>query len=147
MIYNHFHTLTTVEPLPFCTCANQNKDDKTKGQTPTIRTRLAIRTLYVKLDTLHTVCPQLYPLFHYTTNSLAYTLLIMNAMPKPTQHKPPPQQLSQRSKCNPPVFCFRHFAFFSDACLMYTENESCLLTYFVLIQTLSQLNKFFLTST
>ena len=112
MIYNHFRTLTTVEPLPFCTCGNQNKDDKTKEQTPTIRTRLAIRTLYVKFDLLHTVCPQLYPLSHYTTNSLAYTLFILNAMPKPTQHKPPPPQLSQRSKCNPPVLFFGHFAFF-----------------------------------
>ena len=113
MIYNYFRTLTTVEPLPlpFCTCANQNKDDKTKGQTPTIRTRLAIRTLYVKLDPLHTVCPKLYPLFHYTTNSLAYTLFILNAMPKPTQHKPPPPPLSQRSQCNPPVLFFGHFAF------------------------------------
>ena len=121
MIYNHFRTLTTVEPLPFCTCANQNKDDKTKGQTPTIRTRLAIRTLYVKLDPLHTVCPQLYPLFHYTTNSLAYTLFILNAMPKPTQHKLP---LSQRSKCNPPVFCFWTIRFFFRTRALCTPKTS-----------------------
>ena len=112
MIYNHFRTWTTVEPLPICTCTNQNKDDKTKEQTPTIHTRLAIRTLYVKLDPLHTVCPQLYPLSPYTTNSLANTSVFLNAMAKPTQLKPPPPPLSQRSRCNPPNVFFWHFDFF-----------------------------------
>ena len=127
MIYNHFRTWTTVEPPPICTCTNQNKDDKTKEQTPTIHTRLAIRTLYVKLDPLHTVCPQLYPLSPFTTNSLENTLVFLNAMAKPTQLKlkPPPPPLSQRSSCNPPTFFFDTSFFFSDACLMYSENESC----------------------
>ena len=82
-------------------------------QTPTILTRLAIRTLYVKLDTLHTVFPQLYPLSPYTTNSLAHTLVFLNAMDKPTQHKPTPPPLSQRSRCDPPVVFFLTFRFFS----------------------------------
>jgi hypothetical protein len=120
MIMNTSHDIATVNPKQ--KAAKKQKKFFTKK---TRQTRLAIRTLFVKLAPLHTICLKLCPLPPTTSNALNDSFFTFFFPSKTTLLFTATTNPKTRVRKESTRLFFDSLSLFSDTRRIYSERESC----------------------